>query len=150
MHPGTIWSNLLRTSRKLRPREGKHWVKSHQKAVAETKSKEKQGLPWVGERGVQWLRLHASRAGAAGLIPGLGNQDPMSCSMAKRFLKIKKKKQREAERVRHPSKYLDAVVSLCSPLSQFSQVPWEITQEEKLCSLKPQVKRNNLTEEEEK
>ena len=48
MHSGTIWSNLLRTSRKLRPRERKALVKSHQKAVAEPKSKKEAGTSLGG------------------------------------------------------------------------------------------------------
>ena len=100
--------------------------------------------------GVQWLRLHASNAGAAGLIPGWETKIPHVMQHGQKIKKRERKKQREAERVRHPS---PSTWMLSFPLSaplypQFSQVPWGNHTRRK-AGLEPQVKRNNLAEEEE-
>ena len=130
------------------PGKGEHWSSLNKKQWQRPNQKEKRGLPSEGV-GVQWLRLHASNAGAVGLIPGWETKIPHVMQHGQK-IKKKIKKQREAERVRHPS---PSTWMLSFPLSaplypQFSQVPWGNHTRRK-AGLEPQVKRNNLAEEEE-
>ena len=72
MHSGTIWSNLLCTSRKLRPRERKALIKSHQKAEAEIKSKREAGTSLGGNRGPV-VKTPCFQCRGHGIDPWLGN-----------------------------------------------------------------------------
>ena len=100
------------------PGKGEHWSSLNKKQWQRPNQTEKRGLPSEGV-GVQWLRLHASNAGAVGLIPGWETKIP---HVMQHGQKIKKKIKKETKRSRESetslSKHLDAVVSpFCSPLS---------------------------------